>query len=256
MTEPSSTDGAQGPPGILPGGRCRRQGEPSRSCGWLAIAILGAIFVFLLVNSLKAIQEVGLGQMIPGTDWYPTASRRDSASSPPRSARCGSPASRCCSSVPIGIAAAVYLSEFAKGRLKEIAKSIVEFMAAVPSVVLGLLGVAYLAPVVQKTFQPRVGPHRAHGGHRRRRHDAADDHLDLRGRAATACRRPAAGLARARQHELADDVQGRRAGRLHRHLRRGDARPRPRHRRDDGRAHARRQLRAHSDAARSRRRAR
>ena len=54
--------------------------------------------------------------------------------------------------MPIGIAAAIYLSEFAKGRLKDIAKSIVEFMAAVPSVVLGLLGVAYLAPVIQKTF--------------------------------------------------------------------------------------------------------
>ena len=85
--------------------------------------------------------------------------------------------------MPIGIAAAVYLSEFAKGRFKDIAKSIVEFMAAVPSVVLGLLGVAYLAPVIQKTFDLRVGAHRAHGGHRRRRHDAADDHLDLRGRA-------------------------------------------------------------------------
>ena len=48
--------------------------------------------------------------------------------------------------VPVGIAASVYLSEFAKGRFKEIAKSVVEFMAAVPSVVLGLLGLAYVAP--------------------------------------------------------------------------------------------------------------
>ena len=39
--------------------------------------------------------------------------------------------------MPIGIAAAVYLSEFAKGRFKDVMKSIVEFMAAVPSVVSG-----------------------------------------------------------------------------------------------------------------------
>jgi len=126
-------------------------------CGWLAIAILGAIFVFLLVNAMKAIQEVGLGKMIPGTDWYPTAT-------PPRfgflPAEVGSlwvTGVALLLAVPIGIGAAVYLSEFAKGRLKDIAKSIVEFMSAVPSVVLGLLGVAYLAPVIQRTFQLESG---------------------------------------------------------------------------------------------------
>jgi phosphate transport system permease protein len=54
--------------------------------------------------------------------------------------------------VPIGVAASVFLSEFAQGAFKEVTKSIVEFMAAVPSVVLGLLGLAYIAPRVKTVF--------------------------------------------------------------------------------------------------------
>ena len=32
-------------------------------CGWTAIVVLGAIFVFLLVNAMKAIREIGLGNI-------------------------------------------------------------------------------------------------------------------------------------------------------------------------------------------------
>ncbi len=60
-------------------------------------------------------------------------------------------------SVPVGIAAAVYLSEFARGAVKELAKAVVEFMAAVPSVVLGLLGLAYVVPWVKVTFDVSSG---------------------------------------------------------------------------------------------------
>jgi phosphate transport system permease protein len=59
--------------------------------------------------------------------------------------------------VPVGIAAAVYISEFADGRVKEIAKSIIEFLAAVPSVVLGLLGVALLAPRIRVWLELDTG---------------------------------------------------------------------------------------------------
>jgi phosphate transport system permease protein len=52
---------------------------------------------------------------------------------------------------------AVYISEFASGRLKEIMKSIVEFLAAVPSVVYGLLGVAILAPFIKGYFDLPTG---------------------------------------------------------------------------------------------------
>lgn len=126
-------------------------------CGWLAIVILAAIFAFLVLNSLRAIESVGFGKMVPGQSWYPTYSPPQFGFLPAEVGSLWVTAVALLLVIPIGVPAAIYLSEFAAGRFKEITKSIVEFMAAIPSVVLGLLGVAYLAPVVKSTFHLQSG---------------------------------------------------------------------------------------------------
>ena len=156
MTEPSSIKTA-------------RRGRPARSraadavvrriiwaCGWLAIVILAAIFVFLVQNSWLAIQSVGLWNMITGQSWYPTYNPPSYGFVPAEVGSLWVTGVALLLVIPIGIPAAVYLSEFA-GRFKEVTKSVVEFMAAVPSVVLGLLGLAYLAPVIQSVFHLQSG---------------------------------------------------------------------------------------------------
>ena len=52
-------------------------------------------------------------------------------------------------SVPVGIAAAVYLSEFAPADVREALKVIVELLAAIPSVVWGFIGVMIINPLLQ-----------------------------------------------------------------------------------------------------------
>jgi len=126
-------------------------------CGWLAIAILGAIFVFLLVNALPSLRGVGLVNMVSGTDWFPTSEPPAFGFLPSEAGSLWVTGVALLLAVPIGIGAAVYLSEFAGKRVKNVGKSIVEFMAAVPSVVLGLLGVAFVSPVVQRVFHVESG---------------------------------------------------------------------------------------------------
>jgi phosphate transport system permease protein len=53
---------------------------------------------------------------------------------------------------PISIAAAVYVSEFAKRRQREIIKPVIELLAGIPSVVIGFFALIVLATWVQKTF--------------------------------------------------------------------------------------------------------
>jgi len=120
--------------------------------GWLAIVILAAIFVFLAQNALPALQGVGLWTMISGTDWFPTIAIPRFGFLPSEVGSLWVTGIALLLAVPIGVLASIYLSEFAHGRFKEIAKSIVEFMAAVPSVVLGLLGLAFLDPLISKAF--------------------------------------------------------------------------------------------------------
>jgi phosphate transport system permease protein len=53
---------------------------------------------------------------------------------------------------PLGIGAAVYSSEFASRRVREIVKPTIELLAGIPSVVLGFFALIILASLLQKTF--------------------------------------------------------------------------------------------------------
>jgi phosphate transport system permease protein len=54
--------------------------------------------------------------------------------------------------VPLGVAAAAYLSEIASPWERELFKPIVEVLAGIPSVVLGFIGLVLLAPLIAKVF--------------------------------------------------------------------------------------------------------
>jgi len=55
-------------------------------------------------------------------------------------------------SAPIGIAAALFASEFAPRRLREVLKPTIELLAGIPSVVLGFFGLMVLATWLQSSF--------------------------------------------------------------------------------------------------------
>ena len=63
----------------------------------------------------------------------------------------------CLIAVPFGLLSAVYISEIAPARIKEILKSIIELLAGLPSVVLGFFGMVILAPWMQETFDLPTG---------------------------------------------------------------------------------------------------
>ncbi|HAM72432.1 MAG TPA: phosphate ABC transporter permease subunit PstC, partial [Verrucomicrobiales bacterium] len=54
--------------------------------------------------------------------------------------------------VPIGLGAAVYISEFAQGKVKETLKIVIELLAAIPSIVWGFIGLMVLGPLVKGLF--------------------------------------------------------------------------------------------------------
>ncbi len=52
-------------------------------------------------------------------------------------------------SIPIGVACAVYIAEIAPLKIKEVLKAGIELLAAIPSVVLGFIGMVTLVPLVK-----------------------------------------------------------------------------------------------------------
>jgi phosphate transport system permease protein len=59
--------------------------------------------------------------------------------------------------VPLGLGVAVYLSELASNRQRQILKPIIELLAGIPSVVYGFFGLVVVAPFIQKVANIPVG---------------------------------------------------------------------------------------------------
>ena len=125
--------------------------------GTISILFVLLIFIFLLKEGLALFKTVSLSSFLFGKNWYPI-------SSPPRfgalSLILGSiwiTLGAIVVSVPIGVACAVYIAEVAPRWLRETLKASVEFLAAIPSIVLGFIGLTTLVPLVQKIFNLPTG---------------------------------------------------------------------------------------------------
>lgn len=59
--------------------------------------------------------------------------------------------------LPIGLAAAIFLSEIAKKRVRNLLKPLIELLAGIPSVVYGFFGLVIIVPLIQSTFNLPVG---------------------------------------------------------------------------------------------------
>jgi phosphate transport system permease protein len=58
--------------------------------------------------------------------------------------------------VPLGLGAAIFLAELAPRRISDILTFLIDLLAAVPSVIYGLLGVFILVPLMRTTIQPAL----------------------------------------------------------------------------------------------------
>lgn len=125
-------------------------------CGVATIAIVLFIFIFLLNDALPIFKTNTLWQLISGRDWYPVPDEvfgmlpliLGSALVTVGAIVIG---------VPIAVASAIFIGEVATPRVRELLKPAVEVLAAIPSVVIGFIGLALLAPLLQKTMNLNTG---------------------------------------------------------------------------------------------------
>ena len=119
----------------------------------LTVASLCGIFVFLVVIGSRALREIPLAEFFFGTHWNPS-----SFAEPSWGTGVLFMGTLLVSSialvmvVPVGLSIAVYLSEIASRNVREILKPLIEMIASIPSVVLGLLGLLFLAPALSHMF--------------------------------------------------------------------------------------------------------
>jgi phosphate transport system permease protein len=116
--------------------------------GYSAILFLLAIFGFIAREGVPAL-VTHAGAMFSSTDWSPTDATPAWGILALLAGTVWCVGLSLAFSVPLGLAAAVYLSEFASPRVRETLKVVVELLAAIPSVVWGFVGVMMVNPLLQ-----------------------------------------------------------------------------------------------------------
>lgn len=118
-------------------------------CGWSAIVFVLAMFYFVLREAAPVLTGVDVPGLFTSTTWRPDSDVRPEFGV--LALLAGTAAVTVLAmaiSVPIGIGAAVFVSEFCGGRTREILKIAIELLAAIPSVVWGFIGYMVLNPLI------------------------------------------------------------------------------------------------------------
>jgi len=125
--------------------------------GITSIVLVALIFIFLAKEGFAIFRTVGFGDFLLGSSWYPISTPAKFGILPLMAGSLLVTLGATLIAVPIGIASAVYISEVASGKIKETLKSGIELLAAIPSVVLGFIGMMTLVPWVKSTFHIPTG---------------------------------------------------------------------------------------------------
>lgn len=126
-------------------------------CGLASIFFVLLIFLFLLKEGLAVFKVVNFFKFILGKSWYPISEPPQLGILPLILGSLLVTVGAAIISVPIGVGCAIYIAEIAPIKVKEILKSGIELLAAIPSVVLGFIGMVTLVPWVKNIFHLPTG---------------------------------------------------------------------------------------------------
>jgi phosphate transport system permease protein len=139
-----------------------------RACGWSSIILVIAIFCFVFWYAAPLLPKIdwfGQDGFFTSTNWH--AKDRVGATYGVLAMIVGNFAVAGVAmviAIPLGLAAAVYISEFAGPRAKEWFKVAIEILAAIPSIVWGFIAITMIGPVLIKYAGATMGTNLLNGG--------------------------------------------------------------------------------------------
>ncbi len=123
----------------------------------MSVLVLGLIVFSLFREGIPLFGKISIKDFLFGMEWYPTYDPPSFGIFP---LIVGSLIVTILSTfiaVPLGVLAAIYISEIAPQNIKITLKSVIELLAGLPSVVLGFFGMVIVAPWMQETFDLPTG---------------------------------------------------------------------------------------------------
>jgi phosphate transport system permease protein len=122
-----------------------------------AVATTVAIVYILFSESLGFFDHVSLKEFLTDTMWTPLFAEPRYGILPLVSATLTVAGVALAIAIPMGTIVAIYLSEFAPHRVREIVKPFLEMLEAVPTVVFGYFALLFVTPLLQKIIPDLPG---------------------------------------------------------------------------------------------------
>jgi phosphate transport system permease protein len=128
-------------------------------CGFSAVLFVFGIFFFVFREGQDFLfHRLDWKQFLTSTEWYPDSHSNKRYGVLALIVGTLSVTSLAMAiAVPFGLGAAIYVSEFSKGRTREVLKVAIELLAAIPSVVWGFVGLMILNPLIIDVFSAPIG---------------------------------------------------------------------------------------------------
>ena len=124
---------------------------------WCSLIFLGLIMLFLVMESLPIFSFVSIKNFFFGMEWYPTYEPPEFGIFPLIMGSVSVTVLSSLIAIPLGVMSALWLSEIAPSVVRRVVKPLIELLAALPSVVIGLVGMVLLAPFLQDFFDADTG---------------------------------------------------------------------------------------------------
>jgi phosphate transport system permease protein len=122
-----------------------------------SVAITLGIVGVLVYESLAFFGHVSLWDFLTDTQWTPLFDDAHYGILPLMAGTLVTTAIALVVAIPIGTITAIYLSEYATHRMREIIKPALELLSAVPTVVYGYFALLFITPLLQKLFPDLPG---------------------------------------------------------------------------------------------------
>jgi len=126
-------------------------------CATVSVLTTAGIIAVLLSQTVAFFREVSFTQFFGDTQWTPLFANKHFGIWALISGTVLTSFIAITTAVPFGLLAAVYLSEYADGRVRRFLKPAMEILAGVPTIVYGYFALVFVTPILQKVIPGLAG---------------------------------------------------------------------------------------------------
>lgn len=124
-------------------------------CAAISTVTTAAVIGVLAVETWGFLQQVSLTEFLFGTNWTPLLEPKSYGLLPLLAGTMMIVVGASLVAIPIGVASAIFLSEYASDRARSILKPVLEILAGIPTVVYGFFALTFVTPLL-KTILPET----------------------------------------------------------------------------------------------------